>query len=146
MLRTKIIFLLIAILNIRCSTDTHIDLIKENPKDGKIYRYDASLGGYYIENPEPYDEWYRKNGWKSQEYYNNFIYIKNYYYDYFSHKISIYNFGIFSSKELEINLDQYCPSIANRYITLEKPGFEEFIGYFIFRLYNRTNYIIRCHY
>ena len=139
------------ILNIRCTTLSTM-LIKKSPEDGKIYHYDYGYEdrygnvGYIIKNPEPYDEWYRKNGWKSQEYYNEFIVIKNPYYDYFSHKISIYNFGIFSSKELEINLDEYCPSIANRYISLEKPKFDEFIGYFTFRLYNRTDYIIKCHY
>jgi len=146
MLYKKIILLIITIINIRCTVN-HTDLIKKNPKDGKIYNYLSSLNYYYIENPESYKEWEEKNKWRVvQVYYDKLVPRNTGYYDYFYHKISIYNFGIYSTKEVEIKLDEYCPSITNRYITLERPFSHNLFGYFLLRLYNRTDYIIRCHY
>jgi hypothetical protein len=155
-LRMMIYTLLLLLLNIKCmaSGSVNTDLIKINSKDGEINKYHTSddLRSYYTNNPESWSDWYdkhcKRDGCRSyiSPEYKEFFGNHNDYTDYFAHKITIYNFGLFASKTVEINLDEYCPSIINRYITLERSGFHNLLGYLVFRFYNRTVYIIRCHY
>ena len=108
-------------------------------KESKIYPIQGTtnnLDEYYHVELKKYDIFKERN-------YSN---SKSEYYDYFYYYISIYNFGYSESVELDINLDEYCPPVATRYITLDRSFFHNIIGFFTLRLYNNTTFIIRCHY
>lgn len=108
-------------------------------KDSKIYPISGTTNNlkiYYNIELKNY------NIFEERNYYNS----ETKYYDYFYYYISIYNFGYFESVELDINLDEYCPPVMNRYITLDRSFFHNLVGFLSLRLYNNTTFIIRCHY